>query len=173
MSRIKTKKQDILDYHYKNTCESNMGCDADEWHRRCWRCGYIRNLERCHIIPRSLNGSDTPENYVLLCNECHQEAPNVSDKNYMIEWIKKTSVCYYDVYWSLRKLSEKLINLFNKTSIHFGQGEKINDSTREWLKQSFLDSIGDYIPMIKDYSINSKLAFLKQVEFDEFLKQNK
>ena len=150
-----------------------MGCDSDQWHKRCWRCGYVRDLERCHIIPRSLNGADTPDNLVLLCNECHQEAPNVNDKDYMMKWIRRTSVPYYDVYWSLRELSEQFIDSLNKTSVHFGQGNKTNHSTRQWVKQSFFDLIDAYIPMIKDYSINSKLVFLKEVEFDEFIKQNK
>ena len=150
-----------------------MGCDSDQWHKRCWRCGYVRDLERCHIIPRSLNGTDTPDNFVLLCNECHQEAPNVNDKDYMMQWIKKTSVCYYDVYWSLRDLSESIINSLNKTSVHFGQGGKINYSTKEWLMDSFIESIDSFIPMLKNYSVNSKLSFLREVEFNEFINQNK
>ena len=46
-----------------------------EWDDKdiCWGCGFkTEYLQRCHIIPHSLNGVDEPNNYVLLCKQCHK-----------------------------------------------------------------------------------------------------
>jgi hypothetical protein len=34
---------------------------------------------------------------------------------------------------------------------------------------SFIESIDSFIPMLKNYSVNSKLSFLREVEFNEFI----
>jgi hypothetical protein len=142
-------KKKILEWHYKNTDECNMGCDADEWHKRCWRCGYVRPLERCHVIPNSLDGIDEPQNYVLLCNHCHQEAPNVANKDYMMEWICNTSISSYDTFWELRNIFDEVSN---DISVHFGHGNKPNRATQEWAAKEFLNRIGDkkYLLMLGD-----------------------
>lgn len=36
----------------------------------------IGELNRCHIIPKSLGGSDTPQNLFLLCERCHKLSPD-------------------------------------------------------------------------------------------------
>ena len=130
----------ILEWHYKNTDECGMGCDADEWHHRCWRCGYIRPLERCHVVPDSLDGIDEPQNYVLLCHECHHEAPNVNDNEFMMEWIRKTSLSSYDSFWLLR---ESFDEVMNDISVHFGHGNKPNKATQEWAVKKFMEKVGD------------------------------
>jgi len=35
-----------------------------------------------------LGGADSPDNLVLLCAECHWDAPDVSDPSYMLEWME-------------------------------------------------------------------------------------
>jgi heterodisulfide reductase subunit C len=76
--------------------ECRLNFDWDECEHHCWNCGLdaksktdprkIR-LDRCHIIPHSLGGLDIADNYVLLCKECHSNAPNCTDKNKIWEWI--------------------------------------------------------------------------------------
>lgn len=39
----------------------------------CVLCGSTEKLQRHHLVPRSKGGSDTPENQVLLCAECHRK----------------------------------------------------------------------------------------------------
>ncbi|WP_376708401.1 HNH endonuclease [Bradyrhizobium australafricanum] len=76
---------------------------------RCWACGFnygarydIKRpdagwdeilqrwnripLQRCHIIPRSLNGSDSLSNLFLLCRECHDLTPNTSIPEVFFRW---------------------------------------------------------------------------------------
>jgi hypothetical protein len=36
-----------------------------------------------------LGGADSPENLVLLCNECHHDAPDVGDPSYMLDWMAR------------------------------------------------------------------------------------
>lgn len=36
-------------------------------------------LQRSHILEKSLNGEDKPENYFLLCPQCHAESPDTTD----------------------------------------------------------------------------------------------
>jgi hypothetical protein len=43
-------------------------------------------LERAHIVARSVGGSDDPSNLVLLCHECHEAAPMVADRRFMLAW---------------------------------------------------------------------------------------
>lgn len=37
----------------------------------CRNCGSTENLTLHHIIPKAMNGSDSPRNLILLCRECH------------------------------------------------------------------------------------------------------
>ena len=45
-------------------------------------------LQRCHITPRSLNGTDSVENLFLMCRECHDTMPNTSIPEIFFEWAK-------------------------------------------------------------------------------------
>jgi hypothetical protein len=50
-----------------------------------WR----KRLQRCHIIARSAGGSYHPENFLILCTECHHEAPMTSDREIMLRWARE------------------------------------------------------------------------------------
>ncbi|MDK2856745.1 MAG: hypothetical protein PWQ86_1958 [Bacillota bacterium] len=39
----------------------------------CVLCGSTEKLQRHHLVPRAKGGTDTPENQVLLCAECHRK----------------------------------------------------------------------------------------------------
>lgn len=103
---IKTTREDICNYWFSRIEESEFSVDASEALERCWRCGSKRNLERCHIISRSLGGEDVPSNYVLLCKRCHLENPNVEDPEIIWDWLKAYKENYYDTFWINRALEE-------------------------------------------------------------------
>ena len=46
-------------------------------------------LQRCHLVPRSLGGSDDPSNVVMLCVECHDLAPDLANRETMLDWMAK------------------------------------------------------------------------------------
>ena len=164
--------KECWDHHSQHVDECDIAPDWGDWEtdwNMCWCCGQrTSHLQRCHIVPKSLGGTFEPHNIVPLCGACHDEAPDVIDKNIMFEWIKEQqnpmSGLGLGKYWHLydtllegaTKLHEKygeidedkLKNLikinYDKTSIHGGQtkskGLYYKNSTREWImKRSFKD----------------------------------
>jgi len=102
--RTKTTKKQIAEYWIENNTVSELDlhfdwCDAEDW---CWNCASVKgiHLERCHIIPHSLGGEDTPSNYVLLCKDCHAEAPNTTNPKDMWDFLKsnKLPIMFYGMY---------------------------------------------------------------------------
>lgn len=60
--------------------------DAEAWGREhSWDRGVT--LERAHVVPKALGGSDAVENLVLLCHECHEAAPDTEDPRHMWRWL--------------------------------------------------------------------------------------
>ena len=127
MSKIKHK--DLVDYWSSRVYEGDLGTDWDEGHKRCWRCGDTYRLERCHIIPKSLDGSNTPDNLVLLCNKCHIEAPDINDSEVMFDWIKRTKGQYYEK-WFEGRVRQEYKNIFGYKE-YLIMKNKIKDKTRE------------------------------------------
>lgn len=103
---IKTTIQEIVDYWSEHEDECGLSVDWSEAHERCWRCGCKRGLQRCHIVPYSLGGEDTPSNLVLLCGRCHLDNPNVADPEVMWDWIRAYGVSLYDTFWSIHGMIE-------------------------------------------------------------------
>jgi hypothetical protein len=136
----KTTKKEILEYHYENTDECGMGADASEWNTHCWRCGHERNTQKCHVIPYALGGEDIASNYVLLCEDCHSEAPNVNDKEFMMKWIKRTSISSYNCYWDIRDI---ISNRMLEVSKHFGATREniLTTSTQQWLEEKMVEDM--------------------------------
>ncbi|HWZ15856.1 MAG TPA: HNH endonuclease signature motif containing protein [Mucilaginibacter sp.] len=149
----KTTIPDIIKYWEVNIYEGDLSIDFSEAHERCWRCGYKSKLEKCHIIPHSLGGPDSPDNYVLLCSICHSEGPNIDDRDFFWDWLKAHKAIFYNTYWITRGMQEyelvykksivkELLELnispdnikpllqeqINKCSWHFGQ-PRMNPAT--------------------------------------------
>lgn len=103
---IRTTIPEIVDYWAGYASESGLSVDFAEAHERCWRCGCRRSLERCHIVPDSLGGEDTPSNFVILCKRCHLDNPNVADPEVMWDWLRAYSVPFYDTFWGTYGMEE-------------------------------------------------------------------
>ncbi|WP_186763171.1 HNH endonuclease [Lentzea tibetensis] len=114
MSRVEFK--DIVAYWQKKEDESGLAVDWSEAHERCWRCAYKARLEKCHIIPDSLGGTATPDNFVLLCGRCHREAPNHANPRYMWVWLRATCLPFNDMYWTNRG-QEEFETMFGRTPL--------------------------------------------------------
>ncbi len=126
----------------------------------CWACDWpiedCGPLERAHLVPRSLGGSDEPSNLVLLCRSCHRKAPNVDDRDYMLAWVRGYASREARRQWEKasevgrllkERLGEENINdakevlrsggwarvsalLDKRASYHFGDG--VNPATMAW-----------------------------------------
>ena len=103
---IKTTAEQAINYWIKYIDEGDLSVDWAEADTHCWRCGYQRNLERCHIVPDSLGGPDTPSNIVMLCKRCHADGPNVNDPEIMWDWIRAYKVLFYETFWHSKALKE-------------------------------------------------------------------
>lgn len=154
---MKTTHGEIVDYWAERQDECGLSVDWANAKKLCWRCAHERRLQRCHIIPSSLGGDESPSNLVLLCEQCHAEAPNVADPEFMWVWLRAHAVPFYGTYWQQRGLreyeliyGEKLFiglshtdelmqrvrdileEIFPQTSRHWGQGT-INPATWAWV----------------------------------------
>lgn len=93
---------------------------------------------------------------MLLCAQCHSEAPNVNDPEFMWAWLRAHAADFYGAYWYLRgfreyelvfgvkpflgldsadflpKVRDVISEYFKDTSTHWGQG-KMNPATLAWL----------------------------------------
>ncbi|MCV6636236.1 HNH endonuclease signature motif containing protein [Candidatus Albibeggiatoa sp. nov. NOAA] len=172
---MKTTHQEIVEYWSRHQDECGLSVDWSEAEELCWRCTQKRSLQRCHIVPHALGGSEEPNNLVLLCSQCHAEAPNVADSEFMWTWLRSHAVSFYGSYWYSRGLQEfefiygrKPLSRFfeknessllpklntiiskymNQTNTHWGQGQ-INPATIAWLLRQV------EIELENDTSINS------------------
>ena len=188
---IKTTKKQIIDYWSRIQDECELSVDWAEANERCWRCGYRKNLQKCHIIPDSLGGKDEPSNLVLLCSRCHIDAPNVESKTFMWDWIRANGTSFYDTFWNIRaqkeyefiygksfiqELEDRDIksnydlrlfwNLKIGRSIHHFAHPWNNESTDAGLLKMRLDEFDKLNPVIKK---KSKFTRKKEEEFEDFV----
>lgn len=72
---------------------------------RCWSCHALQDwwldddgqidenknttIQRCHIVADSLNGSNDPLNFVLLCERCHRRSPDTISPQIIFDWLEK------------------------------------------------------------------------------------
>lgn len=144
----------------------------------CWACGYpvtlsatklaeiealpniesvykhklvTSRLQRCHLIPRAKGGSDDPSNIVLLCPECHAQAPDTAHSKHMLRWIYKRKKEY-----TFGKLNPRiLIDRAMKTLIDLGYDvsgipELVRDLTNEQCKDYVRSLAGLHASAVKE-----------------------
>jgi len=115
MSFEKTKKRpptkvSIVDYWIQNAEDLGLE-EIDFANPNCFACGqlpsqalgYAANktntpkglkwsektrLQKAHVVPRSLGGNNEPSNFLLLCDICHKECPDIKDRELVLRWVK-------------------------------------------------------------------------------------
>lgn len=161
---FKSTKIQIANYWEDKVDECLLNFDWSEATEVCWNCGTLtHSAQKCHIIPHMLGGEDIPSNYVLLCNECHDLAPDVIDSDAMWNWIKSNRTVFglYGTY----KIEKALMEFERIHGYTFVSKailiENALDKFEELLKE---DNIGIHSGKIK---ITSYLYLL-----ENFLKKN-
>jgi HNH endonuclease len=103
------------------------------WHEvlLCW--GKIP-LQRCHITPRSLGGTDDVANLFLMCHECHDQMPNTSIPEIFFEWARAQN-------WDTRE-SAKICAALDAFSIDSAKREDLNEliiskEFKSWISAKF------------------------------------
>ena len=95
MSTRKTTRFQIAQYWAQNWTTETAKFVVDLGEPSCFACGYYdedwderldiaerwnkSGLHRAHIIADNIGGKDEPENYLLLCEHCHIQAPMTND----------------------------------------------------------------------------------------------
>jgi len=60
----------------------------DPW-EECWKCRHCpHKLIRAHVVARSGGGSDAPDNFFLLCDDCHRLQPDGAPRPAQDAWIR-------------------------------------------------------------------------------------
>ena len=128
-------KNKIVEYWRDNT-HINIFPYWKDAETQCWRCGYkfTKDLQRCHIIPRALGGSDSADNLILLCRNCHREAPDVNDSAFMLRWLEATMHCH-----EIRVFQEVLEEVFNV----IGREWLSNPSPEDFDEDKFVNNFKD------------------------------
>lgn len=102
------RSEDIHQYWYSNQHQLPISIH-DVGEPTCYACGWFngfhaledpdrepkmatsrlfRGLERAHVIPKSVGGSNCLSNFALLCRECHVEAPDTKDSEFFWRWVR-------------------------------------------------------------------------------------
>lgn len=91
------------DFHRNNALPWRDDNFMDWGEPECWACRYYSEswpdgsaqawdkaagLQRCHVIPQALGGSDNPLNLVILCASCHEHSPDHVDPRFIYEWMR-------------------------------------------------------------------------------------
>lgn len=109
--------QEIVKYWCTRKSESGLSVDWYDADVRCWKCAEDvgERLQKCHIIPRALGGSDDASNLVLLCAGCHRLAPNIGNAEALWTWLYADAGCYYGDVQS-KALNDAYMLLYGKLS---------------------------------------------------------
>lgn len=177
---IKTKKQEIIAHWETRIEESGLSFDWAEADQLCWKCGCKRKTERCHIVPHQtpLCGPDSPDNFVLLCRECHELGPNVSDPDAMWEWLRRDASPFYGLFWIQQAFLEyvrrhgeltpeqvailadpavlhsAIASAYAECGIHFGRGYTLE--TRVWAIRRMVEIARDMVAQDTQASIATR-----------------
>lgn len=148
----------VIEYWYKNMPNFSPYIDIGE--PICWACGKpvsirfdnknpdateeecfkiwdkVGHLQVCHIIPKSLGGSDALSNLFLMCKECHELAPDTSYPDIFFKWVEQQNYVIREADQLLKEL--KVFNL-NIEDLKFYSTSQIAN-TEEFQKFLFANS---------------------------------
>jgi hypothetical protein len=165
-------KSQIFEYWKERLPELALFIDWGE--PGCWACGFhygakydIKRsdadwpeilqcwnripLQRCHIIPRSLGGTNDEANLFLMCRECHDQAPNTSLPEIFFEWARAQS-------WNVRE-SAKIRAAFDAFGVDDAAQEDLNELIySEGFKSWMSGKLGLHRPQSNYAPISSRLT---------------
>ena len=121
MQHVTLKHEQISEY-WRGRGISNEGNEIEDYTSggvkvyyndcECWACGKRvetkSDLQRCHIVPKSLGGREEASNYFLLCSDCHDEAPDTTNREAFLRWVYKKKRNYDYGYRNLFKILDDI-----------------------------------------------------------------
>lgn len=71
-------------------------------------------LQRCHIIPKMLGGSDDEGNLFLMCEKCHEDSPDTTNPDIFFNWVMSREQWNpLEDYYEFSSLMNKEIHKYN------------------------------------------------------------
>lgn len=62
--------------------------ESDDWEKKIWDSKEVsKTFDRAHIIPKALNGKNTPNNIFCLCHTCHRNSPDTRFPKEFFRWV--------------------------------------------------------------------------------------
>jgi hypothetical protein len=121
----------------------------------CWACDSdVSQVQKCHIVARSLGGSNEPSNLFLMCKSCHLESPDTLYEEIFFDWLwEKRKHLIFGV--NLNDIAEKGILLAQK----FGAENVLN--ALEYVKSNSNEILAVHTGRLKQHRMND---FMKTVE---------
>ena len=124
----------------------------------CWACGYYPNsdrqakkskfLERCHIVPDMLGGSNSPDNFLLLCKECHIESPDTKNPKWMKKWFVQKKNFFIGEYERTATLTKEEMKyaLDNREEffLFLSENSGCHMANKHWVSQTSLDLVREF-----------------------------
>jgi len=70
-------------------CPNVAEASATELEYTCWACGYRGKTQRtrCHIVPYREGETESPDNFILLCDACHRDQPDGLCREVLKYWL--------------------------------------------------------------------------------------
>lgn len=168
--------------HGRNKCKSDEYILIDYYEPKCWCCGkYIdfgrteeqyykilnsdkphkvwdmpvvkSHLNRCHIIPFALGGSDDPSNLFLMCKNCHKDSPDITIPKYFFKYIyekRKNTIFGFD-----RKQIENLCEYFKILCETYNKDINYFCKMKHEFKEEIINKVCSHGGTISYYSLVS------------------
>ncbi|MFC9153816.1 HNH endonuclease [Streptomyces bauhiniae] len=92
----------------------------------CWQSP----VERAHVIPESLGGSNDVRNFALLCSRHHREAPDVADAEAFWSWVDYA--CERDGHMKWEGLEPELLAKAESVGLHIETSAPVRKSVRHF-----------------------------------------
>lgn len=159
-------------YDLGEPCCFACGWYSERWDKPTARSSWERAaLERAHIVPSSLEGSDEADNLILLCPPCHIDSPDWPDPSEMARWIaaRPTRSCKELEDWEAWISAAREVPEFYELLSNVAPGEeserKLTDLIWESARRAGLHwgvglSHGTKVAIIRDATVRANLGDL-------------
>ena len=155
-------------------------------YEKIWNSKEVEHsLQKCHIVPRALQGEDEPHNLFMLCSSCHCESPDTTNESTFIRWVyrirKKYSSGIPNCSTIANKLSEELesrgLPSFEE-AMNIIESSKMADEHKKWLSDGTLreyikENVGLHYSMLADSSMYGATADVIEAMLEDVEKSKK
>lgn len=157
---------------------------TDSYEPSCWACGrWWQNeeekelikqgnfnaiwnhsaylLERCHIIPKALGGSNDVDNLFLMCPQCHESSPDTTNRELFFDWVmNRTFEDTYKEHWIsdlVKQLSERNIEVNDFYNWYEEDRNRFNNALMQMNTHGFKMTKSTYVAGYLSYYLENAI----------------